>query len=160
MVLLQLFLNGLQLGAIYALTAVGFSLIFGSTKIFHVAHGSAFAISGYIYWWLASKLNVPWPIATLAAVIAAGARRVTVSSSVFRSDEPFAVTQALADALKAADVKVISNAGTPAKGLASVMDLFSAGGGTAVASMLEALAQSDEGRRLLEKFAPPAAPAR
>ena len=56
MVLLQLFLNGLQLGAIYALTAVGFSLIFGSTKIFHVAHGSAFAISGYIYWWLASKL--------------------------------------------------------------------------------------------------------
>jgi branched-chain amino acid transport system permease protein len=39
MVLLQLFLNGLQLGAIYALTAVGFSLIFGSTKIFHVAHG-------------------------------------------------------------------------------------------------------------------------
>ena len=31
MVLLQLFLNGLQLGAIYALTAVGFSLIFGST---------------------------------------------------------------------------------------------------------------------------------
>ena len=33
MVLLQLFLNGLQLGAIYALTAVGFSLIFGSTKI-------------------------------------------------------------------------------------------------------------------------------
>src|SRR5215217_5413465 len=68
MVFLQLFLNGLQLGAIYALTAVGFSLIFGSTKIFHVAHGSAFAISGYIYWWLASKLGVPWPIATLAAV--------------------------------------------------------------------------------------------
>ncbi len=38
----------------------------------------------------------------VAAVIEAGARRVTVSSSVFRSDEPFAVTQALADALKAA----------------------------------------------------------
>jgi flotillin len=33
------------------------------------------------------------------------------------------------------------------------MDLFSAGGGTAVASMLEALAQSDEGKKLLEKFA-------
>jgi branched-chain amino acid transport system permease protein len=71
MVFLQLFLNGLQLGAIYALTAVGFSLIFGSTKIFHVAHGSAFAIGGYIYWWLASKLNVPWPLAALAAVVAA-----------------------------------------------------------------------------------------
>ena len=59
---------------------------------------------------------------------------------------------AQAEALKTANVKVIANAGTPGKGLASVMDLFSAGGGTAVASMLEALAQSDEGRKLLEKF--------
>jgi flotillin len=32
------------------------------------------------------------------------------------------------------------------------MDLFSAAGGTAVASMLEGLAQSPEGKKLLEKF--------
>jgi len=63
-----------------------------------------------------------------------------------------AVGEAQAGALKTAQVKVIANAGTPGKGLASVMDLFSAGGGTAVASMLEGLAQSDEGRKLLEKF--------
>jgi len=66
-----------------------------------------------------------------------------------------AVGIAQAEALKTAEIKVISNAGTPAKGLASVMDLFSAGGGTAVASMLEALAQSPEGKKLLEKFAGP-----
>jgi flotillin len=49
-------------------------------------------------------------------------------------------------------VKVISNAGTPGKGLTGVMDLFSADGGTAVASMLEGLAQSPEGKKLLQKF--------
>ena len=65
------------------------------------------------------------------------------------------VGEAQAGALKTANVKVIANAGTPGKGLASVMDLFSAGGGTAVASMLEGLAQSDEGRKLLEKFTKP-----
>lgn len=63
-----------------------------------------------------------------------------------------AVGIAQAEALKTADVKVISNAGTPGKGLSSVMDLFSADGGTAVASMLEGLAQSPEGKKLLEKF--------
>ena len=84
MVFLQLFVNGLQLGAIYALTAVGFSLIFGSTKIFHVAHGSAFAISGYIYWWLASKLGVPWPIATLAAVVAAAVFGLLMECFIYR----------------------------------------------------------------------------
>jgi flotillin len=64
-----------------------------------------------------------------------------------------AVGMAQAEALKTAEVKVISNAGSPAKGLASVMDLFSAQGGTQVASMLEALAQSAEGKQLLQKFA-------
>lgn len=63
-----------------------------------------------------------------------------------------AVGTAQAEALKSADVKVISNAGTPGKGLSGVMDLFSADGGTAVASMLEGLAQSPEGKKLLEKF--------
>lgn len=66
-----------------------------------------------------------------------------------------AVGEAQAGALKTAQVKVIANAGTPGKGLASVMDLFSAGGGTAVASMLEGLAQSDEGRKLLDKLGKP-----
>lgn len=64
-----------------------------------------------------------------------------------------AVGAAQAEALKSADVKVISNAGSPGKGLSNVMDLFSADGGTAVASMLEALAQSPEGKKMLEKFA-------
>jgi flotillin len=68
-----------------------------------------------------------------------------------------AVGTAQAEALKGADVKVITNAGTPSKGLASVMDLFSADGGTAVASMLEALAQSPEGKKMLEKFSKPEA---
>ena len=63
-----------------------------------------------------------------------------------------AVGAAQAEALKSADVKVISNAGSPGKGLSNVMDLFSADGGTAVASMLEALAQSPEGKKMLEKF--------
>jgi len=63
-----------------------------------------------------------------------------------------AVGVAQAEALKSAQVKVIANGGTPAKGMSNVMDLFSAGGGTQVAAMLEGLAQSDEGRALLDKF--------
>lgn len=84
MLLLQLLINGLQLGAIYALTAVGFSLIFGSTKIFHVAHGSAFTISGYLYWLLVTKSGVPWPLATAAATVAAVAFGLLMERVVYR----------------------------------------------------------------------------
>jgi branched-chain amino acid transport system permease protein len=84
MILLQLFINGLQLGAIYALTAVGFSLIFGSTKIFHIAHGSAFAIGGYMYWWTAGELALPWPLAALIAVVAAAAFGLFMERFIYR----------------------------------------------------------------------------
>jgi branched-chain amino acid transport system permease protein len=84
MLLLQLLINGLQLGAIYALTAVGFSLIFGSTKVFHVAHGSAFTIAGYIYWWLVSQGLVSWPLAVLAATVAAVAFGLMMERCVYR----------------------------------------------------------------------------
>ncbi len=43
-------LTGLQTGALYALTAVGFSLIFGSTRIFHFAHGATFVIAAYFFY--------------------------------------------------------------------------------------------------------------
>ena len=71
MLLRHLLINGLQLGAIYALTAVGFSLIFGATKIFHVAHGAAFTIAAYLFWWANSVLGAPWLLAGALAVAAA-----------------------------------------------------------------------------------------
>ncbi|MFB6464616.1 branched-chain amino acid ABC transporter permease [Bradyrhizobium tunisiense] len=69
MLLLQLIINGIQVGALYGLTAVGFSLIFGATKIFHFAHGASFAISAYVFYYLYVVLLVWWPIAILAACI-------------------------------------------------------------------------------------------
>ncbi len=73
MLLVQLLINGLQLGAIYALTAVGFALIFGSTKVFHVAHGASFTIAGYLVWWAMSALQWHWlaamGLATVAVVL-------------------------------------------------------------------------------------------
>lgn len=84
MLLLQLVINGLQLGAIYALTAVGFSLIFGATKIFHIAHGAAFTIAAYLFWWTNTALYMPWPISALIAVAAAVAFGLFMERFIYR----------------------------------------------------------------------------
>ena len=68
---LQLLVNGLQLGALYALTAVGFSLIFGSTKIFHFAHGATLTIAAYVFYELYAVLHWHWLAATLVCAAAA-----------------------------------------------------------------------------------------
>src|ERR1700693_3076299 len=71
MLLLQLIINGIQLGALYALTAAGFSLIFGSTRIFHFAHGAAFAIAAYLFYYLFAVTGAGWFLAALVAALAA-----------------------------------------------------------------------------------------
>ena len=50
MLFAQLLANVLQTGALYALVAAGFSLIFGMTRIFHAAHGATFTIAGFIFY--------------------------------------------------------------------------------------------------------------
>jgi branched-subunit amino acid ABC-type transport system permease component len=82
--LLQLLINGLQLGAIYALTAVGFALIFGSTKVFHVAHGAAFTLAGYLFWWSINTQKWHWAAGLVLAVVVVVAFGLVMERFVYR----------------------------------------------------------------------------
>jgi len=83
MLLLQLLINGIQVGALYALTAAGFSLIFGSTRIFHFAHGAAFAIAAYLFYYLLAVAGTGWIIAALVAAAAAVAFGIAMDRLVY-----------------------------------------------------------------------------
>jgi branched-chain amino acid transport system permease protein len=83
MLLLQLILNGIQVGALYALTAVGFSLIFGSTKIFHIAHGATFTIGAYVFYHLHTVVHWPWYVAVAFASLAVVAFGVGLDRLVY-----------------------------------------------------------------------------
>jgi len=93
MLILQLLLNGLQTGMLYALTAAGFSLIFGMTRIFHAAHGATFVIAAYAYWHITSLAGLPWWVAalgaTMAAVIFGAGLYLTVYRRIQRSEASF-----------------------------------------------------------------------
>lgn len=60
-----------------------------------------------------------------------------------------------AKALHTADIKVISNAGSPNEGVSNVLDMFGPKGGTKMAGMLEALVQSDVGKDIMTKLTTP-----
>jgi branched-subunit amino acid ABC-type transport system permease component len=47
--LIQLVVNGIVLGSMYAIVTVGFALIFGTTRTFHVAYGATYALAAYVY---------------------------------------------------------------------------------------------------------------
>lgn len=52
-------LNGLGLGAVYALLALGFVIIFKSTQVVNFAHGSLAAVGAFLTASLATVLNFP-----------------------------------------------------------------------------------------------------
>jgi branched-chain amino acid transport system permease protein len=53
MLLLQLIVNGFCMGSLYALLGIGFTVIYSSTRIFHIAYGAVIITSQYIFYlWL------------------------------------------------------------------------------------------------------------
>ena len=79
-----------------------------------------------------------------------GYQEYLVTIRQVEANEKIGIEQA--HALKAADVKIIANTGDPVSGVNTVMDLFTAKGGTNISAMLEALAQSKNGKTLLDKL--------
>ena len=56
--LAQTFVNGINVGALYGLAAVGLSLTFGVMKILNVAHGEFLMVGGYFSFWLFTLMGV------------------------------------------------------------------------------------------------------
>lgn len=89
-----------------------------------------------------AQIELAEKIATLA-----GYQQYLVSIEAIRAYLEVGSKQA--EALQKADVKVIANAGSPTEGMRNVMDLFTSKGGTELAAMAEAIAQTPIGRATL-----------
>jgi branched-chain amino acid transport system permease protein len=67
MLFLQLLADGLVSGLAVGLVAISFSLIYSTTRTFHVAHAGLYTLGGYIAWY-ATEQGVPFAFACLLAV--------------------------------------------------------------------------------------------
>ena len=68
----SIFINGLVSGAVYAILAIGFSLIFGVAKIMNMAHTAFYMVTAFLILGATTLLDVPLPLASIASVIVAG----------------------------------------------------------------------------------------
>ena len=69
-ILAQLLVNGLIAGGIYALAAIGYSMVYGVLKFINFAHGSVAMVGAYIAFILVSKwLNLPLALAFFLSML-------------------------------------------------------------------------------------------
>jgi branched-chain amino acid transport system permease protein len=76
-------LNGLAIGWIYVLLALGLSLIFGIMRIIQFAHGEIYMLGAYACYYLTLS-RVPVVIAALVSVMAMGATGYLLERAFFR----------------------------------------------------------------------------
>lgn len=62
-------LNGLQLGSIYALVALGYTMVYGIILLLNFAHGDIIMVGAYISWLVMSKLGLNPAIAVVLSVV-------------------------------------------------------------------------------------------
>ncbi len=56
--LLQQLINGLSLGSIYALIALGYTMVYGILKLINFAHGEVFMVGAYIGYFVAGWMGI------------------------------------------------------------------------------------------------------
>lgn len=81
--LIQQLINGLSLGSIYALIALGYTMVYGILRLINFAHGEVFMVGAYAGYYCATSLGIeryeasgegfPLGLAVLVLVVAMGA---------------------------------------------------------------------------------------
>lgn len=65
---LQQLVNGLSLGSIYALIALGYTMVYGIVKLINFAHGDIIMVGAYVGWFATTVLHLSFMPALLLAM--------------------------------------------------------------------------------------------
>jgi branched-chain amino acid transport system permease protein len=77
-------LNALQLGSIYALIALGYTMVYGVLRLINFAHGDIFMIGSYAALFLAVNFNVPLAVILPLTFVALALLGVTIERLAYR----------------------------------------------------------------------------
>jgi branched-chain amino acid transport system permease protein len=90
-------MNGLALGWIYVLMALGLTLIFGIMHIMQFAHGEIYMLGAYVVYYLTASLGLPLLLATVVSMVVMAGGGLVLERCLFRPlkmDWPSAVVGA------------------------------------------------------------------
>ena len=84
MVFIEQLINGLNLGSIYALMALGYTMVYGIAKMLNFAHGDIIMVGAYTLSLVMAHLGMPPVVAVLASVVVCSALGVTVEKIAYK----------------------------------------------------------------------------
>ena len=79
----QLVINSVIAGSVYALVALGFNLIYSTTRFFNLAHGALAAVGGYVVFFLMQRMGLGVILSILIAVIVTGLAGYLLDKAIY-----------------------------------------------------------------------------
>ena len=84
MLLGQLLINGAATGGIYALVAVGFAIVYNSTRMLHIAHAAVYSVGGYAFYICSALLGLNYLLAALFAIVVGAILGLLIELCIYR----------------------------------------------------------------------------
>ena len=81
--LLQQLINGISLGAIYALIALGYTMVYGIIRLINFAHGDIYMVGAFVGYF-ALRAGLPLPRAFILSMAVPALFGLTIEFSAYR----------------------------------------------------------------------------
>ena len=77
------FINGLNIGSIYALIALGYTMVYGIAKLINFAHGDVIMVGAYISF-ISMMFGLPWWLAVIISIVACAILGVVMEKVAYK----------------------------------------------------------------------------
>ena len=77
-------INGISLGSVYAIIALGYTMVYGIAKMLNFAHGDIIMVGGFTTYYIASVMGMPSAVGVLGAVVVCTALGVTIERIAYK----------------------------------------------------------------------------
>ena len=84
MIFLTHLINGISLGSVYAIIALGYTMVYGIAKMLNFAHGDVIMVGAYISFFALMNFGLPIIPATLVAIVCCTLLGVTIEKLAYK----------------------------------------------------------------------------
>ncbi|MCF0121370.1 MAG: branched-chain amino acid ABC transporter permease [Oscillospiraceae bacterium] len=84
MTFLSFLISGISLGSIYAIIALGYTMVYGIAKMLNFAHGDIIMVGAYVCFFAASRFELPAVLGIVLAIIACTALGIIVEKLAYK----------------------------------------------------------------------------
>lgn len=83
-IFLQHITNGISLGSLYALIAIGYTMVYGILRLINFAHGDIFMMSTYFVVYGIALFSLPWYLSFILAIVFTGFLGLLVEKAAYK----------------------------------------------------------------------------